>query len=42
MEILITERTNITPLLGMHWMIRFRLTIGGNQLAELNLSEKLE
>ena len=34
MEILITERTNITPLLGMDWMKTFKLTIGRIQLAE--------
>ena len=34
MEILITERTDITPLLGMDWMKKFRLTIGKLQLAE--------
>ena len=28
MEILITERTDITPLLGMDWMKKFKLTIG--------------
>ena len=33
MEILITERTDITPLLGMDWMKRFKLTIGRIQLA---------
>ena len=27
MEILITERTDITPLLGMDWMKKFKLTI---------------
>ena len=40
MEILITERTDITPLLGMDWMKRFRLTIGRIQLGECNQSEK--
>ena len=34
MEILITERLDITPLLGMDWMKKFRLTIGKLQLAE--------
>ena len=40
MEILITERTDITPLVGMDWMKIFRLTIGRIQLAENNQSEK--
>ena len=40
MEILITERTDITPLLGMDWMKTFKLTIGRIQLAENNQSEK--
>ena len=39
MEILITERTDITPLLGMDWMKTFKLTIGRIQLAENNQSE---
>ena len=40
MEILITERTDITPLLGMDWMKKFKLTIRGIQLAENNQSER--
>ena len=40
MEILITERTDITPLLGMDWMKTFKLIIGRIQLAENNQSEK--
>ena len=40
MEILITERTDITPLLGMDWMKKFKLTIGRIQLTEPNQSEK--
>ena len=40
MEILITERTDITTLLGMDWMRTFKLTIGRIQLAENNQSEK--
>ena len=40
MEILITERIDITPLLGMNWMKTFKLTIGRIQLAENNQSEK--
>ena len=39
MEILISERTDITPLLGMDWMKTFRLTIGRIHLAENNQSE---
>ena len=40
MEILITERIDITPLLGMDWMKIFKLTTGRIQLAENNQSEK--
>ena len=40
MEILITERTEITPLLEIDWMKRVKLTIGRIQLAENNQSEK--
>ena len=40
MEILITERTDITPLLGMDWMKTFKLTIGKIHLAENSQSEK--
>ena len=40
MEILITEGTDIIPLLGMDWMKTFRITIGRIQLAENNQSEK--
>ena len=40
MEILITERADITPLLGMDWMKRFKLTIGKIQLAKSGQSEK--
>ena len=40
MEILLTERADITPLLGMDWMKRFKLTIGKIQLAEIGQSEK--
>ena len=39
-EILITERTDITPLLGMDWMKKFKLTIRRIQLAENNQSER--
>ena len=40
MEILITERTDITPLLGMDWMKQFKLTIRRIQLTENNQSER--
>ena len=40
MDILITERTDITPLLGMDWMKKFRLTLGRIQLAENKKSER--
>ena len=40
MENLITERTDITPLLGMDWMKIFILTIGRIRLAENNQSEE--
>ena len=40
MKILVTERTDITPLLGMDWMKRFKLLIGRIQLAENSQSER--
>ena len=40
MEDLTTERTIITPLLGMDWMKRFKLTIGRLQMAESGQSER--
>ena len=40
MEILITERTDTTSLLGMDWMKTFKLTIGRIQLAKNNQSER--
>ena len=40
MEFLITKRTDVTPLLRMHWMKKFRLTIGRIQLTENNQSER--
>ena len=40
MQILITERSDITPLLGMDWMKKFRMTIRSLQLAENSQSEK--
>ena len=40
MEILITERTDITPLLGIDWMKTYKLTIERIQLAENNQSER--
>ena len=39
-EILITERTDITPLLGMDWMKKFKLTISKIQLAKNKQSER--
>ena len=39
MEILITGRTDITPLISMDWMKTFKLTIGKIQLVENNQSE---
>ena len=39
-EIFITERTDITPLLGMDCMKKFKVTIGRIQLTEPNQSEK--
>ena len=41
MEILIIERTDITPLLGMDWMKRFKLTIRKIELAENSQSENI-
>ena len=40
MEYLKTERTDITPLLGMDWMKTIKLTIGKIKLAENNQSER--
>ena len=40
MQILITERNDITPLLGMDWMKKFKLTIGNIRTEENNQSEK--
>ena len=40
LQILITERTNLTPLLGKDWMKKFLLTIGRIKLAENNQSER--
>ena len=40
MEILITERKDITPQLGKDWMKKFKLTIGRIQLAENNQLER--
>ena len=40
MDILTTERTDMTPLLGMDWMKNFKLTIEKIQLAEDNQSER--
>ena len=40
MQILITERDDITLLLGMDWMKKFELTIGNIQVQDSNQSEK--
>ena len=40
MEVLTTERTDMTPLLGMDWMRKFKLTISKTQLADNNQSER--
>ena len=40
MVILITERTDMTPLLGMDWMKKFKLTISKIQLTDNNQSER--
>ena len=40
MQILITERNDITPLLGMDWMKKFKLTISNIRTEENNQSEK--
>ena len=40
MEIPITDRTDITPLLGMDWIKKFKLTMRRIQLAENNQSER--
>ena len=42
MVIPVTERTDITRLLGMNWMKRFKLTIVKIQLADNSQSEKEE
>ena len=39
MEILITERTDMTPLRGKDWIKKFKLLFGRLQLAENNQSE---
>ena len=39
-DTLITERTDMKPLLGMEWMKQFKLTIGEIQLTEENQSER--
>ena len=40
MQILITERNDITPLLGMDWMKKFNLIIGNIRPADNEKSEK--
>ena len=39
MQLLITERNDITPLLEMDWPKKFRLTIGNIRLDEISQSE---
>ena len=39
-DILMTERTDRTPIFGMDWMKKFKLAIGKIQLAENNQSER--
>ena len=39
LPILITERADINPLIGMDWLKKFRITIGSLRLAENNQSE---
>ena len=40
MQLLITERSDITPLLGMDWLKNFKITIGNIRLQDSNQSEK--
>ena len=40
MQILITERNDITPLLGINWMKKFNLTIGNFRTEDTNQLEK--
>ena len=40
MQLLITERNDITPLLGKDWLKKFRLTIGNIRLDDNSQSEK--
>ena len=40
MRLLIIERNDITPLLGMDWLKKFKLTIGNIRLDDYNQSEK--
>ena len=40
LEILITERNDITPFLGMDWMKKFKLTVGSIRIQDNNQSEK--
>ena len=40
MQLLISERNDITPLLGMDWLKKFKLTIGKIRLDDNNQSEK--
>ena len=40
LEILITERNDMTPILGMDWMKKYKLTIGSIRIQDNNQSEK--
>ena len=40
MQILITERNDITPLLGLDWMKKVKLTIGNLRIQDSNQPEK--
>ena len=40
MQILITKRNDITPLLGMDWMQKIKITIGNIRVQDSNQSEK--
>ena len=42
MQLLITERNDITPLLGMEWLKNFRLTIGNIRLDDNSISENTQ
>ena len=42
MQLLITERNDITPLLGMDWLKKFKLPIGNIRLDNNNQSEETD